>query len=174
MMFIHAYGWLTARQTVLLVLTLTMINLEPQMHSLRQQVAKIYPPCFVSTGGIADGYWNSLLYSDVMMGSMASQITSLIICLLNCLFRRRSKKISKLCVTGLCVGNSTVTSEFPAQMASNAVNVSIWLRHHDCKCLIRCIGLWCPVKLYTIETQCSRVNYTCPAVTTRGLTLALQ
>ena len=27
-------------------------------------------------------------------------------CLLNRLFRRRSKKTSKLCVTGLCVGNS--------------------------------------------------------------------
>ena len=27
-------------------------------------------------------------------------------CLLNCLFRRRSKKTSKLRVTGLCVGNS--------------------------------------------------------------------
>ena len=46
-------------------------------------------------------------------------------CLLNRLFRRRWKKTSKLCVTGLCVGNSPVTGEFPAQMASNAENVSI-------------------------------------------------
>ena len=30
--------------------------------------------------------------------------------LLNPLFRRRSKKISKLCVTGLCVGNSPVNA----------------------------------------------------------------
>ena len=52
-------------------------------------------------------------------------------CLLNCLFRRRSKKISKLRVTGLCVGNSPGTGEFPAQMASKAENVSIWWRHHD-------------------------------------------
>ena len=52
-------------------------------------------------------------------------------CLLNCLFRRRSKIISKLRVTGLCVGNSPETGEFPAQMASNAENVSIWWRHHD-------------------------------------------
>ena len=52
-------------------------------------------------------------------------------CLLNCLFRRRSKKTSKLRVTGLCAGNSPLTSEFPAQMASNAENVSIWWRHHD-------------------------------------------
>ena len=40
-------------------------------------------------------------------------------CLLNCWFRRRSKKTSKLCVSGLC-----------AQKASNAENVSIWCRHH--------------------------------------------
>ena len=52
-------------------------------------------------------------------------------CLLNHLFRRRSKKTSKLRVTGLCAGNSPVTGEFPAQKASNAENVSIWWRHHD-------------------------------------------
>ena len=52
-------------------------------------------------------------------------------CLLNRLFRRRSKKTSKLRVTGLCVGNSPGTGEFPAQMASNAENISIWWRHHD-------------------------------------------
>ena len=48
-------------------------------------------------------------------------------CLLNRLFRRRSKKTSKLRVTGLCAGNS---AEFPAQMASYAENASIWWRHH--------------------------------------------
>ena len=47
-------------------------------------------------------------------------------CLLNRLFRCRSKKKSMLHVTGLCVGNSPVTGEFPAQKASNAENVSIW------------------------------------------------
>ena len=52
-------------------------------------------------------------------------------CLLNRLFRRRSKKISKLRVTGLCSGNSPGTGEFPAQMTSNAENVSIWWRHHE-------------------------------------------
>ena len=35
--------------------------------------------------------------------------------LLNRLFRRRSMKTSKLCVTGLCAGNSPVTGEFPAK-----------------------------------------------------------
>ena len=52
-------------------------------------------------------------------------------CFLNRLFRRRSKKTSKLRVTGLCAGNSLVTGEFSAQMASYAENVSIWLRHYD-------------------------------------------
>ena len=51
-------------------------------------------------------------------------------CLLTRLFGSRSKETSKLCFTGLCAGNSPVTGEFPAQMASNAENVSIWWRHH--------------------------------------------
>ena len=51
-------------------------------------------------------------------------------CLLNRLFRRKSKKTSKLRVTGLGAGNSPGTGEFPAQMASYAENVSIWWRHH--------------------------------------------
>ena len=52
-------------------------------------------------------------------------------CLLNRVFRLRSKKTSKLRVTGLCEGNSPVTGEFPAQRVSNAENVPIWWRHHD-------------------------------------------
>ena len=34
-------------------------------------------------------------------------------CLLTCVFRRRSKKTSKLCVSGLCEGNSPVTDDSP-------------------------------------------------------------
>ena len=65
------------------------------------------------------------------MGAIASQITSLTIVYSNRLFRRRSKKTSKLRITGLCAGKSPGTGEFPAQMASYAENVSIWWRHHD-------------------------------------------
>ena len=53
-------------------------------------------------------------------------------CLLSGLFRHRSKKTSKLRVTGLCAGNSPGTGEFPAQMASYAENVPIWWRYHGC------------------------------------------
>ena len=45
-------------------------------------------------------------------------------CLLKRLFRRRSKKTSKLCVTAF------VTDDFRAQRGSSAGNVSIWWRHH--------------------------------------------
>ena len=44
---------------------------------------------------------------------------------------RRSKKTSKLHVTGLCAGDLLVTGEFPAQRASNAENVPIGWRHGD-------------------------------------------
>ena len=46
------------------------------------------------------------------------------------LFNRRSKKTSKLRVTGFCARNSPVTSEIPAQKSRNAENVAIWWRHH--------------------------------------------
>ena len=51
-------------------------------------------------------------------------------CLLSCLFRHRSKKTSKLHVTGLGEGNPPVTGGFPSQRASNAENVFIWWCHH--------------------------------------------
>ena len=70
-------------------------------------------------------------YSDIMMDTLMSQITSLTIVYSTVLFRHRSKKTSKLHVTGFCAGNSPGTSEFLAQMASNAEKVSIWWRHHE-------------------------------------------
>ena len=67
------------------------------------------------------------------MGAMASQITSLTI-VYSIVYSGADKKKhlqwSKLRVTGLCVGNSWGTGEFPAQMASYAENASIWWRHH--------------------------------------------
>ena len=57
------------------------------------------------------------------MGTMAYQISSLPIAYNKRLFWGRSKKTSKLRVTRLFAGNSPVTGEFPAQMASKAENV---------------------------------------------------
>ena len=64
------------------------------------------------------------------MSTRASQITSLTIVYSTTFSRRRLIKKSKLCITGLCEGNSPVTGEFLAKRASNAENVSIWWRHH--------------------------------------------
>ena len=75
-----------------------------------------------------------LHYSDILMSVSNRQPHDW---LLNRIFRHRSKKASKLRVTGLCEGNSPVTGEFPAQRASDAENVSIWWRHHVGGC---CFG----------------------------------
>ena len=69
-------------------------------------------------------------YDDDIMGAIASQITSRTIVYSTVYLDADKKKTSKLCVTGLCAGNSPGTGEFPAQMASNAENGSIWWRHH--------------------------------------------
>ena len=70
-------------------------------------------------------------YSDVIMSGMASQITSISIYLLHRLFRHRSKKISKLCFTGLCEGNPPVTGGLPSLRVSNAEDVSIWWHYYE-------------------------------------------
>ena len=67
---------------------------------------------------------------DVIMGTMASQITSLTIVYSTVYSDADQKKTSMIRVTGLCAGNSPGTGEFPAQKASNAEDVFIWWRHH--------------------------------------------
>ena len=69
-------------------------------------------------------------YTDVIMGTIASQITSLTIDYSIVYSDANQRKKSKLRVTGLCARNSPGTGEFPAQMASYAENVSIWWRHN--------------------------------------------
>ena len=76
-------------------------------------------------------------------------------CSFNRLFKRRSKKTSKLRVTGLCAGNSPVAGEFPAQMASNAEIFSIWWRHHVTQVSLQlsCCDI-CQIRMwYSIDDQ---------------------
>ena len=68
-------------------------------------------------------------YSYVIMGAIASQITSPAIVYAT-VYSCANQSKSKLRVTVLGAGNSPVTGEFPTQMASNAENVFIWWRHH--------------------------------------------
>ena len=78
-----------------------------------------------------DVTWLTSHYNGVIMSALASQITSITIVYSTVYSWHRSKKTSKLRVTGLCAGNSPVTGDFPAQRDSDAKNVSIWWRHHD-------------------------------------------
>ena len=84
-------------------------------------------------------------------------------CLLKRLIRRRSKKTSKLRVTGLFAGNSPVTGVFPAQMASNAENVSIWWRHHEWNCRRNLFSggqiIWKWIDIATLSRTLSLTHY---------------
>ena len=84
----------------------------------------MYLHCIITLRGFTGFHYN-----DVIMSVMASQITSLTIVYSTVYSRRRSKKIAKLRVIGLCEWNSPVTGEFPAQRASDMENVFIWWRH---------------------------------------------
>ena len=81
------------------------------------------------------------------------------------LFRRWSKKTSKLYVTGLCAGNSPVTSEFPTQRASGVENVSIWWRHHAES---TCNWLEC-MTIYIISNIVMSLICSCVVVFCQGL-----
>ena len=69
-------------------------------------------------------------YSDVIISAMASQITDVSIVYRTACLGADQRKHTKLRLTGLGEENSPVTGEFPAQMTSDAENVSIWWRHH--------------------------------------------
>ena len=84
--------------------------------------------------------------------------------LLNRLFGCTSKKTSTLRVTGLCVGNSPGTGQYPAQMASNVENVSIWWHHHD-DTILMFIGLWltwhCGLQYNKRKQNCQTTSGSC-------------
>ena len=69
-------------------------------------------------------------YNDVIMGAMASQITSVSIVYSTVCSDTDQRKHQSSASLAFVMGNSPLTGEFPAQMASNAENVSIWWRHH--------------------------------------------
>ena len=68
-------------------------------------------------------------YSDVIMDTMASQITSLTIVHWN-VYSGADQRKYQIAASLAFAGNSPVTGEFPAQRASNAESVPIWWRHH--------------------------------------------
>ena len=81
---------------------------------------------------LSQPYTSPFHYSDIVMTAMASQITSLTI-VYSTVYSgtdqiKHQSSASLAFVRGIHRGPGT--GEFPAQMASNAENVSIWWRHH--------------------------------------------
>ena len=72
---------------------------------------------------------SSYHYCDVIMGEMASQITSTTNVYSTVYSGADQRKYQSSESLVFLRGNSPVTGEFPAQMASGAENVSIWWRH---------------------------------------------
>ena len=103
---------------------------------------------------------------------------------LYCLLRRKSKKTSKLCVTGLCEGKPLVAGGFPSQRASNADNASIsstsswwtwsknaeycWIHHiiekHAVSMLFQLIYIY----IYVLRSILLKVNETFPGPNYKG------
>ena len=86
-------------------------------------------------------------YNDVILGEMESQIVSLTIVYPTVYLDADQRKHQSSASLAFVWGNLPGTGEFPAQMASNGENVSIWLRHHafsltggadDCYSAISC------------------------------------
>ena len=72
----------------------------------------------------------SMHYDDVIMTTIASQITSLTVVYAIVYSGVDQRKHQSSAHWPLC-GEFTGPGEFPAQKASNAENISIWLRHHE-------------------------------------------
>ena len=73
-------------------------------------------------------------YCDVIMGAIASQITSLTIFYLTIHSGADQRKHQSSASLAFFAENSPVTGKFPVQMDNNAENVSIWWRHQWCGC----------------------------------------
>ena len=94
-------------------------------------------------------------YSDVIMGAIASQITSLTI-VYSTVYSDADERKHQSSASLAFVWEFTATGEFPAQMASNAENVSIWRRHHENTLYLALAGeLW---GVYCEFNLCEGIN----------------
>ena len=69
-------------------------------------------------------------HNDVIMGAIASQITSLTIVYSTFYSGADQRKHQSSASLSFVWGNSPETGEFPAQMATNTEYISTWWRHH--------------------------------------------
>ena len=73
--------------------------------------------------------WGLFHYIDVIMTTMTSQITSLAV-VSSTVYSEADQRKQHWPLCGEFTGDRWIPRAFPAQMASNAENVSIWWRHH--------------------------------------------
>ena len=98
-------------------------------------------------------------YNDVIMGAIASQITSLTIVYSIVNSDADQRKYQSSASLAFVRGNLPGTGEFPAQMASYAENVSIWWRLHDrppmnSRPAMRGLDIFCLNKLFNKLSRC--------------------
>ena len=80
--------------------------------------------------GVPDKTCQLSHYGDVIMGTVASQITSLTTVYSTVWSGADQRKHQSSASLAFVRGNSPVTGELSTQMSSNAENISIWWRHH--------------------------------------------
>ena len=83
------------------------------------------------------------------MGTIASQITSLTIVYSAVYSDADQRKYQSSASLAFVCGEFTGTGEFPAQMASNAENVSIWWRHQFVIVPVEALGM---ISAYAIKS----------------------
>ena len=82
-------------------------------------------------------------YSDIIMGAIASQITSLTIVYSTVYSDADKRKHQGSASLALVRGIQQWPMNSPPQMASNTENVSIWWRHHEIRSSVACIRNSC-------------------------------
>ena len=112
-----------------LILFLNIYNIETQKQA-KLKAALEYAYAVYSK--VTDGCSQLCLvhYNDVIMSAMASQITSLMIMYSTVYSGADQSKHQSSASLAFVRGIHRWPVNFPAQMASNAENVSIWWRHH--------------------------------------------
>ena len=86
---------------------------------------------------------------DIIMSAMVSQIIGVSIVFSTIYWGADQRKRQSCASLASLCGNSPVTGEFPAQMASTAENVSIWWRHHEIICTLNVLIV--PIWLILLE-----------------------
>ena len=107
------------------LLTLDMINFQKKYRYVF--TVSIIPPHWYDT----DSWKPPSHYGDVIMGTIASQITSLTIVYSTVYSRADQRKHQSSASLAFVRGIHRGPVNSPHKWASNAENVSIWWRHHD-------------------------------------------